>query len=485
MEGQAVASNDPLQTDEAAVAIREQVLRAELLRLKLAYKDDVDGLGTKIDALDAQIAALGKLPPVLEERERQIADLKRIVAEREATIHALYASTSWRFARPVRVASRLATAIAQALKRQGPAEASPATEPAVPANAPPPAEPAASPAAPAQDSSGLWSRFSSGPAPGAASRKVLVAVGQWPPPAAAQARLGLFLDSFARSQRSVTLVSLTPPASSATADGTSCAASGLHEIDTLLTAKGGELQYALLIGAGAADALLPLVRLHSPWVRIVVDPGDGALGGAGNADLVLAMTAADKAALLAQAPDAVVEVLPDPIDMPPAGQAGVAGRSQVVYVADPLATDAAALDWLTDVVWPSVRAEMPGAALKIVGAARSAPGIEAVTSTSDLDAILLQARAMVAPAQSTAAAVRSLACGLPLVATPAVAGYVGGQDGVDVLVAAEPDLFAQHIVRLLRDDALWSRIHGNALKLARTRFATETLRKTVDGLFNG
>lgn len=654
MEGQAVASNDrenrPLTPlDKGAASIREQVLRAELLKLQLAYKDDVDSLGAKAGALDAQIVSLNAQIASQEERERQavalleaqiasqgererqvvaslnaqiasqgererqiiasldaqvaalrererhivasrseyesqLDHLNRIVAERDATIRALYASWSWKFSFPVRVASRLAKRIVRGLIRREPppvqvspsadtgaertlhadrasqpaapedqatppasaatpapepqeAPASPisgpertvdADHPSQPAEPAEPPVPAASPtaAAPAQDNADLWSRFSSGPAPTAASRKVFIAVEQWPASRrpSAEARLSLFLDFFAQSKRPVILTSVQPfehaapaPTAPATMNGTSCSACGLREVEDLLAAGGGEIQYALLIGADTADALLPLVRLHCPWVRVIVDLGDSLphnnrleLTGeakaeveqresiearvARDADLIFVLNDLTKAALLTHAPDAVIEVLPNPINISLADLPGVATRSQVICVAE--MAEAAALDWLVDIVWPAVRSEMPDATLKIIGTERwngaaasvAAPGVELVASAPDLRAILFHTRVLVAPEPTpdgvNLAGVPGFSCGLPLVATPAIADRLGRQDDVDVLVAGEPALFAQHIVRLLRDDSLWTRIHTNALNLAEARFAPEAIRKTIDGLFN-
>jgi glycosyltransferase involved in cell wall biosynthesis len=53
--------------------------------------------------------------------------------------------------------------------------------------------------------------------------------------------------------------------------------------------------------------------------------------------------------------------------------------------------------------------------------------------------------------------------GIPAVVSPLIAGQLGVTDGREVLVGRSPDEFAEKVMRVYGDAALWSRLRQNAL----------------------
>ena len=57
------------------------------------------------------------------------------------------------------------------------------------------------------------------------------------------------------------------------------------------------------------------------------------------------------------------------------------------------------------------------------------------------------------------------------------------RDGVDVLVADSPEEFAQAVLRLDGDAALWEQVATHALDNVATHFSLDAARETVRDLF--
>jgi glycosyltransferase involved in cell wall biosynthesis len=120
-------------------------------------------------------------------------------------------------------------------------------------------------------------------------------------------------------------------------------------------------------------------------------------------------------------------------------------------------------------ILPRVRAAVPDARLVLAGRSPSAavtalagPGIEIVGDAPDLRP-LLRGAAVFACAMESGTGIKNklleaLACGTPAVATPLAAQGLGARDGEQLLVAAAGDLFADAVVRLLRDGDLRARL---------------------------
>jgi len=73
--------------------------------------------------------------------------------------------------------------------------------------------------------------------------------------------------------------------------------------------------------------------------------------------------------------------------------------------------------------------------------------------------------------------------GQPVVATPMAVEGMFVTSGKEVLVADSPEEFAEAIVRLYQDEALWGRISNAGLENVRQYFSIDTARSSLKMLF--
>jgi glycosyltransferase involved in cell wall biosynthesis len=73
----------------------------------------------------------------------------------------------------------------------------------------------------------------------------------------------------------------------------------------------------------------------------------------------------------------------------------------------------------------------------------------------------------------------SMAHGQPVVATTCAVEGMHLRDGDDVLVADAPEAFADAVLRLYDDEALWSRLAANGLDNVRRHFSADAARDAV------
>ena len=177
--------------------------------------------------------------------------------------------------------------------------------------------------------------------------------------------------------------------------------------------------------------------------------------------------------------------------------APLAGRDGVCFVGGfRHPPNADAIRWFVQTAWPLVRAAVPDARLDIVGSHMTAdvralgdvPGVRAVGFVEDLDAFLARRRMTIAPLRFGAGAkgkvAASLAQGVPAVCTPVAAEGMMLSPGLDVLVGDTPEALAEHVIALLRDDALWQRLSDAGLAYARRVTSRGSARERLQGLLD-
>jgi len=78
---------------------------------------------------------------------------------------------------------------------------------------------------------------------------------------------------------------------------------------------------------------------------------------------------------------------------------------------------------------------------------------------------------------------QSLAFGVPVVATSQAVEGMGLLDREDVLVADEPEAFAQAMIELYESEQLWRRLSQNGIRKTRELYSTDAARKKLEFLF--
>jgi len=193
-----------------------------------------------------------------------------------------------------------------------------------------------------------------------------------------------------------------------------------------------------------------------------------------SADAVIAVSAEDAAALQMLAPQRPVYVVPNGITVSDyeSSEASVdLGPHALVFTGKmDYRPNVDAVQWFAEQVLPGVQAAIPDAALYIVGqrphgslqALAEEPSIHVTGFVASVQPFLHAAAAYVAPLRMGSGTrlklLEAMAAGCAIVATPAAASGLN-QDLLDaLLLASEPDEFAQAIIRVLEQPDLRARL---------------------------
>lgn len=149
-----------------------------------------------------------------------------------------------------------------------------------------------------------------------------------------------------------------------------------------------------------------------------------------------------------------------------------------------------AVRWFVTQVWPAVRAVRPDARFVIAGRnptstvrALAGEGVEVTGAVEDDLPYLQSASLFVVPMRfgggSRLKLLQALACGLPIVATPAGAEGVRVTPGDQLLVAEDAQDFARGVVVLLQDRALAARL-GEAGRALAARYDWDVVTQQLE-----
>ncbi|WP_031406268.1 glycosyltransferase [Thiomonas sp. FB-Cd] len=300
---------------------------------------------------------------------------------------------------------------------------------------------------------------------------------------------------------------------------------GIDAIDRFITTSENSLAWAFLSFPQIAARFLPVLRSHSPATRVIYDMVDFhglrlrreaelrndeairekalqqqavEVACAEAADLTLAVTEEERGALLALAPEAVVEVLPNVFELPPRGLASPEGRSGLFFVGGFWhAPNNDAVFWFVERIFPELRKAIPDLVLRIAGANAGADvlalgkitGVEVLGFVEDLEPLYRCHRAFVAPLRYGAGMKgkvgQSMAYGLPVVATPVGAEGMGLETEVQVLIAEGESAFVAQVLRLLRDDQLWTRLAVAGREHIEKNYSVDAVRERLGALLRG
>jgi hypothetical protein len=298
---------------------------------------------------------------------------------------------------------------------------------------------------------------------------------------------------------------------------------GVDGIRAFLIESGGRMRYAFLSFPDVASEVMPIIRSHCPWARVLFDTVDLhflrmrreaalrrdpslareaermrqlELACVRSADVTIAVSEEERRLLLDLVPEAVVETLPNVFPVPAGDRPGPAGRHGLLFVGGfwHLPNGDAVL-WFVEHVWPLIRARAPGVVFRIAGADPTPevlalgrlPGIEVLGQIGDLMPLFDAARVFVAPLRFGAGMKgkvgQSLINGLPVVATPIGAEGMSLVDGEHLLVAETAEAFAEAVLSLLRDDALWCGLQADGRALIEATLSEAVVARRLETLF--
>lgn len=211
------------------------------------------------------------------------------------------------------------------------------------------------------------------------------------------------------------------------------------------------------------------------------------------ADLTLVVSEHEQALLRSLVPEADVRVLSNVHHR--AGELpGPQGRAGLLFVGsfDHL-PNRDAVAWMAREVLPLVHRRHPGTVLHVVGSNPSPDVLELADDTveihgwmADLVPLHQRCRLSVAPLRYGAGVKgkvgESMAAGLPTVCTPVAVEGMGLVDGEHVLVAADARGFADQVVALLDDDALWCTLSEAGANAITQRFGPDVASAALQDL---
>ncbi|HYL45942.1 MAG TPA: glycosyltransferase [Candidatus Limnocylindrales bacterium] len=201
------------------------------------------------------------------------------------------------------------------------------------------------------------------------------------------------------------------------------------------------------------------------------------------ADCVAAISEDDRIALLAEASELEMGVVPMEAEIPPDAP-GFSARSDLLFLGD--FDNLANLDgmkWMLEEVWPRVRKRLPGAKLAIAGNKASREifgaqeGVLPLGQIADLGPVFAEHRVFVSPIRVGTGIktknVAALAHGLALVTTNTGAIGMGIANGANALVADTPEELSNAIVRAYTDEKLWEQLSRGGKDLIAKEFSHE------------
>jgi glycosyltransferase involved in cell wall biosynthesis len=215
------------------------------------------------------------------------------------------------------------------------------------------------------------------------------------------------------------------------------------------------------------------------------------------ADASIFCSRLDMECVIRRAPEARCELIPNGVDC------------QKFFLKQPLESDAQtivftggftyrpnchAVDYFLREIFPLIRKTLPNARFHAVGneASRSLkqfeqPGFETTDFVTELRGELAKAAVAVAPITVGSGVSNKLleafATGTPIVATSMACGDLPVCHGQHLLVADDPQRFAEAVVRLIRDAELRERLTVQARRLVVERYDWEIVYRRLENIF--
>ncbi len=282
-----------------------------------------------------------------------------------------------------------------------------------------------------------------------------------------------------------------------------------NSISSYLEAHGARLDLVHVYRHANATMFFDRVRARAPQAKLLFAPADlhhlrearaaelsGApsLGPAGTREVELACIRASDATIITsdhelallhdEVPPAKLKLLRWIAHVRPASR-DFAARSGLCFLGSfshPPNVDA--VHWFTVEVLPRVLRALPGLRLSIAGAdppesirALASANVEVLDWVADLDALFGQVRLSVAPLRYGAGfkgkVATSLAYGVPVVGTAIAVEGTGLAPGDGIALADDAAAFADEVVRLHEDEAVWTALAERGLERCRELYSPE------------
>ena len=285
----------------------------------------------------------------------------------------------------------------------------------------------------------------------------------------------------------------------------------------LFRERGAEFDAIVLSRHYVAASYVGLARLYAPRAKLIFDTVDlhylreqraAELEGKSDlarhaattraqelklireCDVTLVVSPVERDILAKDAPGARVEVLSNVHEVHGCRNAFGPRRDLVFVGGFQHPPNADAVTWFVRDVFPRVRAALPDCRFHVIGSKVPA-SIRALADehvvvhgyVEDIAPYMDRCRASVAPLRYGAGVKgkvnMAMSYGLPVVATPMAVEGMHVVAGEDVLVAADAAAFADAVIRVYGDEALWNRLSARGLDNVRRYFSFDAAREAV------
>jgi glycosyltransferase involved in cell wall biosynthesis len=295
----------------------------------------------------------------------------------------------------------------------------------------------------------------------------------------------------------------------------------VRTIHELMESRGQCYDYIMLCRYAVAGRHIDTVRRYAPQATIVFDTVDlhylreerraelentdarrriaaetkgEELDVLRKADVTLVVSPEERDELARVAPDAKVEILSNIQRLPEERLPPFAGRQGLLFVGGfKHHPNVDAVEWFVREVWPLIRIKIPEATVEVVGSYMpdrirklASSAVRMRGFVDDLSPFLRAARISIAPLRYGAGVKgkvnQAMAWGIPVVATPVAAEGLGVRRGEHMLVEQDADAFANAVVRLYRDKALWNELSDRGRKSVAQRFSRGVANKSLKSI---
>lgn len=295
----------------------------------------------------------------------------------------------------------------------------------------------------------------------------------------------------------------------------------IQSIKEHLTANGKLYDLVVVKRVGVAAKNIDDIRTHCPRAKVVFDTVDlhflreerQALvenapqlrqkavatkrleyGTMRRADATIFISETETALVTAELPDIRAASIPYARDTP-GRSTPFASRTDIVFIGSFFhAPNVDAVIHFVTTIWPLVHQELPEARFRIVGSnmpgdiysLSSYPGVVAQGFVPNIKDVLDHCKLTVAPLRYGAGIKgkigTSLSHGVPCVATPIAAEGLSLQENHNIMVSTDVAAFAETIVRVYRNEELWTRLSDNGVAFMRDGFSFEQYKNRIQQL---
>lgn len=150
--------------------------------------------------------------------------------------------------------------------------------------------------------------------------------------------------------------------------------------------------------------------------------------------------------------------------------------------------------WFIESIWPTIQAAIPDIQLHIVGskapkeveALGQKPGVNFHGFVEDIEPVMSDYRIAVAPLRFGAGVKgkvnMSMSYGQPVVGTAVAVEGMYTKHGVDVMMSDDAQVFAEHVIKLYQDEALWNQVSKGGLSNVERWFSFNAAKAQVQNI---